>query len=163
MREATYTIEATDTAIEVRGTLTLEQASDILSFYQSQGFTTLEDWGDRTTFYITRRNIDEERRELINKDTLEYLENVKDQLSKEQKKSEELSIKVKELEYLIRKMTLEEGDKVKKLKEANQNLENFKSLQKLKDSPEIAEMMKMKGFEGEDLTQFSSISEGEVK
>jgi len=50
--EKKYTIEVSEDCVEITGTLTVREAFDFLSFFEKEGFTTLEDWGERTTLYL---------------------------------------------------------------------------------------------------------------
>lgn len=148
-----YKIEVSDEAVEITGTLTIREAFDFLSFFEREGFTTLEDWGERTTLYLRKRNLDQEITDRVNKDVLDELSAANNYGKELLAKNVELMQKIKDLEYLIKKITLEEGEKFKELKKANERLEQFKCLQKLKDSPEAAEICKVPGPPaGEDFT-----------
>ncbi len=152
--EAKYTIEVSDEAVEIRGTLTIREAFDFLSFFEKEGFTTLEDWGDRSTLYLAKRNLDQEITDRVNKNVLDELDSANKYGKELIAKNIELTQKIKDLEYLIKKITLEEGEKYSALKKAKESLDKFKILQQLKDSPEAAEICKMEGpgAEMEDLT-----------
>lgn len=150
-----YTIEVSEQFVKVTGTLTIREAFDFLNFFEREGYGILESEEYRTTLCMRKGNAEEERKATINKDTLEYLEEVKKDLSNEQNKNKEVKERVKDLEYLIQKILLDDKEKSEKLKEANQKLQQFKALEKLKNSPEAAEICKMEGPEGEDVSPFS--------
>jgi hypothetical protein len=148
--ESKYTIEVSDEAVEITGTLTIREAFDFLSFFEKEGFTTLEDWGERTTLYLRKRNLDQEITDRVNKNVLDELTEANRYGKELIAKNVELTQKIKDLEYLIKKITLEEGEKYSALKKAKESLEKFKILQQLKDSPEAAEICKVQSPEGEE-------------
>lgn len=155
-QEEKYTISVEEDRVEIRGTLTIQEALDYLNFYQDQGYTTIEDGYDVCALYLRRRNLDQEKRDWINKETLEELDEVKKNYDDEKKRTNELENRVKDLEYLIKKIALDDKEKNDQFKKANEQLARFKALEKLKDSPEAAKICAMEGpgSESEDLANF---------
>ena len=161
--ETRYTIEVRDDAVEITGTLTIREAFDFLAFFEREGFTTLEDWGERTTLYFRKRNIDQELTDRVNKNTLDELEDVKKDYKGLLNTNIEQAQKIKELEGLIKNHMIDESERFKALKKENEKLEKFKILQHLKDSPEAAKICAMEGPVGEEISPFSPLSEGTIE
>jgi hypothetical protein len=151
-----YNIAVSDELVEITGNLTIREAFDFLNFFEREGYGILEGGEYGTTFCIRKGSAEQERRELINKESIEYIETLefdKKQLNEEKEKLKE---RVTILEHLIKKMGSEGIDIHSRLKEATDNLAKFRALEKLKNSPEAAEICKMEGpgQEMEDLTEY---------
>ena len=155
MSKEKYKIEVSEDCVEIMGTLTIREAFDFLNFFEREGYTTLEDWGERTTLYMRKRDLDQERKDEIIKNSVENNGFYQEQYSSEKIQNEQLRKKISELESLIRGIMVEESDKVKSLKQKITKLEQYNALLNLKNSPEAAEICKMEGPEGEDHSPFA--------
>lgn len=158
-----YKIEVSDECVEIMGTLTIREAFDFLNFYEREGYTTLEDWGERTTLYLRKRDLEQERSDLINEEVRTSLSVAKDCLELEKIGNQELRKRVEELESLIRGLMSAESDKVKSLLKKIDNLEKTIALMNLKYSKEAAEICKMPGPDAQENPPFSPLSEGTVE
>ena len=165
--ENRYTIEVRDDAVEIRGTLTIREAFDFLAFFEREGFTTLEDWGDRTTLYFRKRNLDQEITDRVNKNTLDHLHEVQHDLSLEVAKNKDLTEKLKDKDQLTRKVMEDASDKIKHLEKRLNELQNqderYKSLLNLKNSPEAARICSIPGPDAQENPPFSPLSEGAIE
>jgi|SRR6056300_670427 vacuolar-type H+-ATPase subunit I/STV1 len=149
-----YNIAVSDELVEITGNLSIREAFDFLNFFEREGYGILEGGEYGTTFCIRKGSAEAERREAINKESLEHIENLefdKKQLNEENSK---LKDRIAILEHLIKKMGAEGVDINARLKEATDNLSKFRSLEKLKNSAEAAQICAMQGpgAEMEDLT-----------
>jgi hypothetical protein len=130
--ENRYTIEVRDDAVEIRGTLTIREAFDFLAFFEREGFTTIEDWGDRTTLYFRKRDLKKEWVDSIDQETRQDLAFTHKQLEEEKVKSEELRIKIRELEGLIKSIMTDQSNECNRLREASKQYSKEISLLKLR-------------------------------
>ncbi len=136
-----YTIEVTDESVEIRGTLTIREAFDFLNFFEMEGYTTLEDWGDRTTLYLRKRDLEKELTERVNKETIYQLDFIKLAYEEEKLKSEYSGKKVKELESLIKQLMQEHTDKVKNMSKKIDDFERVMRTEKILKSQEALEIV----------------------
>jgi chromosome segregation ATPase len=150
-----YKIEVSDECVEIMGTLTIREAFDFLNFYEREGYTTLEDWGERTTLYLRKRDLEKEYTSRVNEETLSDLNFVKTRLTDYEQENKDLKQRINDLEYLIKKITLDDKEKTDKLKEATHRLQQFKALENLKNNPEAAQIVRMKEPIGEEISPFS--------
>lgn len=136
-----YTIEVTDECVEITGTLTIREAFDYLSFFDQQGYTTLEDWGEKTTLYLRKRDLERERKDEIIKNSVEDLEDFKNRFHDEADKNEVLKNKIKELELLIKELMTEESLKRNKIRAQKELLCKLESQVKLRENPIVKFML----------------------
>jgi Xaa-Pro aminopeptidase len=151
--EKKYTIEVSEDCVEITGTLTVREAFDFLSFFEKEGFTTLEDWGERTTLYLRKRDLERERKDEIIRNSVEDLEDYKNRYIKETHENEDLKEKIRNLEMTIKHIMTEENTSHQALKKRNETLEKACSLARLKEHPIsneiVMEYLKNVGSESE--------------
>jgi len=127
-----YKIEVSEDCVEIRGTLTIREAFDFLSFFEKEGFTTLEDWGDRTTLYLSKRDLKQEWIDSINKETREDLIHTDKCWKDSLQENEKLKEKIRELEGLIKSIMTDQSNECNRLREAAKKYSKEISLLKLR-------------------------------
>lgn len=157
-----YKIEVSDECVEITGTLTIREAFDFLNFFEREGYTTLEDWGEKTTLYLRKRDLDKELTDRVNEETLSDLNVTKIRLEESDKSNKDFKQRINDLEYLIKKITLDDKEKSDKLKDANHKLQQFKALENLKNSSQAAQICKMEG-PGQEMEDLTGFSEGTIE
>jgi flagellar motility protein MotE (MotC chaperone) len=143
-----YTIEVSDESVEITGRLTIREAFDFLNFFEREGYTSLE-WSENSTLFMVKVDLDQEKTERVNKETLQELYFAQEQNKAEKEKSLDLFHKVRELEGMVKNFFQDESDRVKDLRNQLEKQDKLITLLKLKNSPEAAEIMKIPGIEGE--------------
>lgn len=151
-----YTIEVSDDLVQITGTLTIREAFDFLNFFEREGYGILEEGEYGNTLTMRKGSAEEERKAAISQETTEYIENLRSEIETAHHDNGKLKERVATLEYLVKKIGLEGTEMSERLKEANDNVAKFRALEKLKNSPEAAQICAMQGpgQEMEDLTEY---------
>jgi prophage antirepressor-like protein len=136
-----YTIEVSDEFVKISGQLSIREAFDFLNFFDKEGYGILESDEYGTTICMRKGDIGEERRACVNAEVLENIKRDVELFDKQIEINKQLEEKVKDLEYLIKIISTEKGNAIDSWKKATENLEKFKSLQRLQQSAEAIELV----------------------
>lgn len=132
MDETRYTIYVSDECVQIEGKLTIREAFDMLSYFDQQGFTTIEENFDQSTLTFRKRDIEKEERQRIIEESISDNKFYKNLYEKSEKEIEELKIEIRQFDYLIKKNiedTIEKSNEINRLKNENSKLKSRKKLE----------------------------------
>ena len=143
-----YSIEVSDDFVEIDGKLTITETIDLLKFFEKLGYESIVNNDQSTTISMIRCDQEQE----IKDERLQYckheLEDYKTFLKNEKERHEKTQKRVEELECVLREIMEDSYEKLKKLREENQELKKKKTALFLYEDERVKKILKEGGFIG---------------
>ena len=135
MRDETrYTIYVQDDKVEIEGVLTIREGFDMLSYFDQQGFTTIEHNYESTTLTFRKRDFEKEERQRIIEESISDNNFYKGLYEKEQEQVKRQEIRIQQLDSLIKQIMEDGNQKAKELALLKNENAKFKAKQKLEEA-----------------------------
>jgi hypothetical protein len=141
-----YSIDVSDEIVEIYGDLTIEEAFDLLSFFERKGYKSVVLGSENSTLRMMRRDQAEVIHDQFVLNLKEQITDFKDLWEKEKKSHESTAQKTKEVEALLKQLMSDEYKKYKALHEENQRLLKIQAAQYMSGDPQVQEILKNTGF-----------------
>lgn len=133
-----YIIEVSEKFVEIRGNLLIREVFDFLNFFEREGYGILI---DDTEIILKKGSAEEERKSLINSETLQYLEEIREENKLLTSESQNKDMRIKDLESLILQMGKESTEVHEKFKKLNEKMDKIRILKKLREDKEVCKIL----------------------